>query len=93
MDLDSPLTKSIKALQALQTEFELSLEDVDTIDYMIYLLNSRELYATKIQDAGGDGQVTQWLNNMVNHGKMESKKEDNPEVRKIDIKGVQDLVL
>jgi hypothetical protein len=73
---------------------DIPLEDVDTIDYMIYLLNSSELYATEILDTGGDNEVEQWLNNMVNNGKM-VKKDETVEIsqpRRIDVKEVGELI-
>ncbi|KAI8903826.1 hypothetical protein EDD86DRAFT_230704 [Gorgonomyces haynaldii] len=75
MDLDSPLTKVIKMIRSIQGTANLDLDTMESLDYVVFLLSSNELYGEKVVNAT-DTDVTGFLNTLVNTGKNNVPKVD-----------------
>ncbi|KAJ3212962.1 High affinity cAMP-specific 3',5'-cyclic phosphodiesterase 7A [Dinochytrium kinnereticum] len=73
LDLDSPITKVIKAIRNIQDKCDLDVDVMESLDYVIQLLSSNQLFMPNLnvnKDAI-DSDVKNWLNAMItNHSEV-----------------------
>jgi hypothetical protein len=71
LDLDSPLTKVIMMIRAMEMNggSDLPPDSREALDYVIYLLSSSQLYKPHLKQTM-DSDVNKWLNTMLRNGKQ-----------------------
>lgn len=68
VDLDAPIQKVIQVLQSMSNELTSSATK-EQLGNVIKILASNKLYQPDLeQGAGGDGEISSWLNNMLANG-------------------------
>ncbi|KAJ3353564.1 High affinity cAMP-specific 3',5'-cyclic phosphodiesterase 7A [Entophlyctis luteolus] len=71
LDLESPIGKAIRGVQALQMRQRMDADTVEALDYVMNVLSSNRLFAPDLEfgKVGGgvtvDGDVRSWLNTML----------------------------
>lgn len=70
LDMDSPLTKVIKAIISISETPELNEDEIEGLDYAVFLLSSAKVYIP-VFGSSGETDVTKWLNGMLTNGKSE----------------------
>ncbi|TPX33798.1 hypothetical protein SeMB42_g07426 [Synchytrium endobioticum] len=67
LDLDSPLTKVINMIRAMQDTGILDLDTVESLDYVVGILSSGKLFMPNLNVQGStmDSDVNKWINTLV----------------------------
>ncbi|KAH6570308.1 hypothetical protein BASA60_007797 [Batrachochytrium salamandrivorans] len=69
LDLDSPITKVIKAIRDVQMRGDLEADVMESLDYVIVLLSSNQLFLPNlnVNKEAMDLDVNKWLNAMIHN--------------------------
>ncbi|ORY22265.1 HD-domain/PDEase-like protein [Rhizoclosmatium globosum] len=67
LDLDSPITKVIKSIRAMQEARSLDVDVMESLDYVVQILSSNQLFLPNLDFGAGavDSDVKTWLTAMI----------------------------
>ena len=75
LDLDSPITKVIKAIRDIQSKCNLTPDMQKSLDKVIDLLSKNQLFLPNLTNVNMDSDVSKWLNSMITNQSYQNEEE------------------